>query len=206
MASFRDRARRALGGDWDRSGRDRDAAYAADQRDWDDFEDDLAAPVADDDRTDDDLADEDDAADAGPAPARRAAAAGRRAPRRTVLRALRDIPDYLRLAWGLLRDGRVSKADKLLVAAAALYVLNPFDFIPDVIPFLGEIDDLFLLVLAMQRLIARAGRAVLLDHWPGRPEALDSLDLAATLSAAAFFLPRRMRRRLRGVLGSRERD
>ena len=45
----------------------------------------------------------------------------------------------------------------------------PIDLIPDFIPFFGEIDDLFILVLALQRLITNAGRAVLLDHWTGDP-------------------------------------
>ena len=38
----------------------------------------------------------------------------------------------------------------------------PIDLIPDFIPFLGEVDDVFMLVLALQRLIANAGRHVLL--------------------------------------------
>jgi uncharacterized membrane protein YkvA (DUF1232 family) len=75
----------------------------------------------------------------------------------------------------------------------------PMDFIPDFIPFLGEVDDIFVLVLALQRLIANAGRAVLLDHWMGDPKALSSLDLERVLSSAAFFLPRRVRRRLRTI-------
>ena len=75
----------------------------------------------------------------------------------------------------------------------------PMDFIPDYIPFLGEIDDLFLLVLALQRLIANAPRSVLEDHWMGEPGSLRSLDLERILVAAAFFLPRRVRRRLRAI-------
>ena len=43
----------------------------------------------------------------------------------------------------------------------------PIDLIPDFIPFLGEVDDVFLLVLALQRLVANAGRPVLQAHWSG---------------------------------------
>lgn len=120
--------------------------------------------------------------------------------RRTVLGAIREIPNYLKLAWGLLRDGRVSKADKLLVAGAVLYVLNPIDFIPDIVPFMGQVDDVFLIVLAVQRMISRAGREVVEDHWPGDRAALADLDLTATVSAAAFFLPGGIKRRLLGKL------
>jgi uncharacterized membrane protein YkvA (DUF1232 family) len=75
----------------------------------------------------------------------------------------------------------------------------PIDLIPDFIPFFGEIDDLFVLILALQRLIENAGRVVLLDHWSGNPADLADLNLRGALSAAAFFLPKRIRRRLRVI-------
>jgi uncharacterized membrane protein YkvA (DUF1232 family) len=119
--------------------------------------------------------------------------------KRTVMSTMKELPNFLRLLGGLLADMRVSMTDKLLVAGAVAYILLPIDFIPDFIPFLGEVDDVFVLVLALQRLIANAGRAVLLDHWMGDPKQLGALDLDRVLSAAAFFLPRRIRRRLRTI-------
>ncbi len=120
--------------------------------------------------------------------------------RRTVTSAIREIPHYLRLLWGLARDSRVAAVDKLLVVAAALYIISPIDVIPDFIPFLGQVDDLYLLILALQRMVSRAGRRVLSDHWTGDPGALSSLNLAATLAAAAFFLPPSIRKRVRRAL------
>jgi len=119
--------------------------------------------------------------------------------KRTVLGTMKELPNFLRLLGGLITDMRVSTTDKLLVAGAVAYILLPMDFIPDFIPFLGEVDDIFLLVLALQRLIANAGRAVVQDHWMGDPKQLGSLDLERTLAAAAFFLPRRIRRRLKTI-------
>jgi uncharacterized membrane protein YkvA (DUF1232 family) len=117
--------------------------------------------------------------------------------KRTLMSTVKDLPSFLRLLGGLLTDRRVSNTDKLLVAGAIAYIVMPMDFIPDYIPFLGEIDDLFVLVLALQRLIANAGRTVIQDHWMGDPSQLKELDLERILVAAAFFLPRRIRRRLR---------
>jgi len=119
--------------------------------------------------------------------------------KRTLMSTMKELPNFLRLLGGLLTDVRVSTTDKLLVAGAFAYILLPMDFIPDFIPFLGEVDDVFVLVLALQRLIANAGRAVVLDHWMGDPKQLRSLDLERVLVAAAFFLPRRLRRRLRTI-------
>jgi uncharacterized membrane protein YkvA (DUF1232 family) len=123
--------------------------------------------------------------------------------KRSVMRAIRQIPSYLRLMFGLLLDGRVSKVDRLLVVAAVAYMVSPLDFIPDLIPFLGEVDDVYLLVVALQRLLENAGRRVLLDHWRGDPEALEATSLSTLLRAAGFFLPARLRRRLRRMAGRR---
>lgn len=127
------------------------------------------------------------------------ARAPRRGARRTVIHYIRQLPHYLKLLGGLITDRRVSKVDKLLVAGAIAYIVMPVDLIPDFIPFFGEIDDLYILVLALQRLVSHAGRAVLLDHWGGHPSDLADLNLKAALTAAAFFLPKRLRRRLRAI-------
>jgi uncharacterized membrane protein YkvA (DUF1232 family) len=112
---------------------------------------------------------------------------------------MKQLPSYLRLLGGLLTDRRVSAVDKLLVAGAMAYNIMPVDLIPDFIPFLGEVDDVFVLVMALQRLVVNAGRPVLLAHWKGSIEDLADLNLTEALAAAAFFLPRRIRRRLKVI-------
>jgi len=119
--------------------------------------------------------------------------------KRTVLHYIRQLPSFLRLLFGLITDRRVAMVDKLLVAGAIAYIITPIDLIPDFIPFIGEVDDVYLLVIALQRLISNAGRLVLLDHWGGEAEDLADLNLRGALAAAAFFLPRRIRRRLRVI-------
>ena len=119
--------------------------------------------------------------------------------KRTLVDVIKQIPAYLRLLGGLLTDRRVSGLDKLLVAAAIAYIVSPMDLLPDFVPFLGEVDDVFLLVLALQRLIANAGRRVVSDYWVGNVTDLSAPNLRRVLLAATFFLPRRMRRRLRAI-------
>lgn len=119
--------------------------------------------------------------------------------KRTVMYYIKQLPAYLRLLGGLLTDRRVASIDKLLVAGAIAYIAMPIDFIPDFIPFLGEVDDVFLLVIALQRLVANAGRPVLLSHWTGAMEDLADLNLKEALAAAAFFLPRNIRRKLKMI-------
>lgn len=127
----------------------------------------------------------------------RASRGPRAGARRTVVDTIRQIPHYLKLLFGLVRDNRVSIADKLLVVAAIAYVLSPLDFIPDYIPFFGQVDDVFLIVTAVERLIANAGRHVVLDHWTGAVDELHDLNVGRILSAATFFLPPGIRRKLK---------
>ena len=124
----------------------------------------------------------------------------RRGARRTVLHTIALLPHYARLLAGLMTDRRVAVLDKALVGLALAYLLLPLDFIPDAIPFLGQVDDVFLVMTALQRLVDHAGRTVLRDHWSGSRADLRRLDIAAVVSAAAFFLPGRTKRSLGGLL------
>lgn len=120
--------------------------------------------------------------------------------KRTVIGYIAELPRFLKLLWGLVTDHRVAMIDKLLVAGAIAYILTPIDMIPDFIPFLGEVDDIYLLLMSIRRLIENAGRSVVLSHWSGDAASLRDLNIQQALLAAAFFLPRRIRRRLR-VMG-----
>ena len=121
--------------------------------------------------------------------------------KRNVMKAITQLPSYVRLLFGLISDSRVSKVDRFFVIAAAAYIISPIDFIPDIIPFLGEVDDVFLLMFALQRLVNNAGRSVVLKHWRGDPEEIHHLNFARIISAAGFFLPSQIKRRLFRMAG-----
>lgn len=125
--------------------------------------------------------------------------AQRKRARSTVMDTILEFPNYLRLLFGLLTDRRVAVVDKALVAGAIAYIISPIDMIPDFIPFLGQVDDAFLLLTALERLITNAGRKVVMTHWAGDPTLLSRSSLRMALLATTFFLPKRIRRRLRGL-------
>jgi uncharacterized membrane protein YkvA (DUF1232 family) len=159
-----------------------------------------------DEDDDDDLVGPRSGASAGPARPRRSprVAAGRAraakpAPRRAELDLrgmVREIPHFLKLLWGLARDPRVSKTDKAIVVGAIAYAALPADLIPDWIPGLGEIEDVFLVAMALSRLLAHAGEEVLMDHWDGDEETLEAAIEA--LDGATQFLPSSIRGLLTG--------
>src|ERR1041385_9125855 len=58
---------------------------------------------------------------------------------------IRLIRDYHRAEY---RD--ISEANLLIIVAAILYFVSPFDVIPDWVPVLGHIDDAFVISLALK--------------------------------------------------------
>lgn len=104
------------------------------------------------------------------------------------------LPKFVGLLVGLLRDSRVSARDKAILGAVVAYVFNPVDLVPDLVPFLGLVDDVYLVALALLRLFLRADDEVLLEHWQG-PE--DLLPLVRRVTQfAMLFLPPPIRRSL----------
>jgi uncharacterized membrane protein YkvA (DUF1232 family) len=60
------------------------------------------------------------------------------------------VPTYSRLIWALALDSRVSASRKAFLLAAAGYVLVGRDLLPDDVPVVGGIDDLAVVVLAVE--------------------------------------------------------
>ena len=63
------------------------------------------------------------------------------------------IPDYARLVTALVLDERMPKERKLLLGAAAGYLIAGRDLVPDDLPLLGGLDDLVVVVLAVDLFI-----------------------------------------------------
>lgn len=114
---------------------------------------------------------------------------------------VRAIPRFLVLLGRLLRDPRVDAGDRILLGAAIAYALTPLDLMPDFWPLVGQLDDVFFLALAIDRLIARAGPELVSAHWDGSLEVLHAL--TGSLVDLADRLPEPVRRRLQGELEGR---
>jgi uncharacterized membrane protein YkvA (DUF1232 family) len=59
------------------------------------------------------------------------------------------IPDYARLVGALVLDDRMPNNRKALLGAAAGYLAFGRDFVPDDVPIIGGLDDLVVVVLAV---------------------------------------------------------
>lgn len=75
------------------------------------------------------------------------------------------IPKMLRLLFRTMRDRRVGFNHKLLLLGTILYVISPLDFVPDFIPFTGQVDDILLLAVIILKIMQQAGHSVFQDNW-----------------------------------------
>lgn len=121
---------------------------------------------------------------------------GRARVRNAATSLLRQAPSVLRLFGRLLTDARVSVLDRSLVAGVIAYVISPWDMIPDFLAIIGVVDDLFLMGVALDRLLMRAPAQVVEEHWDGTPDGLRALTME--LQAIGEALPNTLRALLHG--------
>ena len=102
------------------------------------------------------------------------------------------IPNMLLLSARLMVDPRVPAKERLLVAGAIIYAFMPLDFIPDMLPFVGQVDDAYLVALTLLRLMTVTEPHVVREHWRGGGDVVELI--GATAMLAGRLLPRRIRR------------
>jgi uncharacterized membrane protein YkvA (DUF1232 family) len=66
---------------------------------------------------------------------------------------LRTLVLHVRLTARLLREPAVPLFLKGLPVLAAAYVISPLDLVPDVLPVLGQLDDLALILVALEAFV-----------------------------------------------------
>jgi len=78
--------------------------------------------------------------------------------------ALASIIRNARLVWRLLRDPDVSSWLKTIPLASLLYLLFPFDFLPDLALGLGQLDDIAIILLGLKLFIELSPQEVVRHH------------------------------------------
>lgn len=92
----------------------------------------------------------------------------------------RLLPDLLRMLGGMARDPAVPRTVRLRLWLVILYLMMPFDIVPDVIPIVGYADDAILIAWVIRATMRRGGSEALARHWPG---SADGLALVMRLAA-----------------------
>ena len=112
--------------------------------------------------------------------------------RSRVTNLLLVIPNLIHLSARLMVDPRVPAKERLLVAGAIVYALMPLDLIPDMLPFVGQVDDAYLIALSLLRLMTGTDPRVVREHWRGGGDVVELVGSTALL--AGKLLPKKIRR------------
>jgi uncharacterized membrane protein YkvA (DUF1232 family) len=89
----------------------------------------------------------------------------------------------------------VPRPPKIVAGFVVGYVVSPIDILPDSIPFIGRLDDVVLVMAAVDLLIEAAPEGVVEEHWSGSD---DSLEIVTGLSRfIAGMMPKPVRSLLR---------
>lgn len=92
------------------------------------------------------------------------------------------LPDIIALITRLFKDKRVPNKTKIILAVSLGYTMIPLDILPDKIPIMGKIDDIAIILFALNRMIEDIPIEILLENWQG------NRDLVMVLTTAVEYL------------------
>ncbi|MDQ3703149.1 MAG: DUF1232 domain-containing protein [Chloroflexota bacterium] len=100
-------------------------------------------------------------------------------------------PTYGRLLLELLADPRIPLSRKAVLGVAAGYVVMPLDLVPDVIPVVGRLDDIAIVVLALDLFLESVPQDLLYEKLTALD--IDGRQLERDLARVRRFVPRPVR-------------
>jgi len=99
------------------------------------------------------------------------------------------LPDFFILFIRLMADKRVPKDRKVFLSIAIGYIVLPLDFIPDIVPILGHIDDFIFAVITLDILLADIDKNIITELWPGKHNVIDTVTLALEKIESSLYSP-----------------
>lgn len=112
-------------------------------------------------------------------------------------------PLYTRLLWALVRDERTPGGRKALLAGALGYLVIGRDVLPDDLPVIGGLDDLVVLVLAVDLFLDGIPAELLHEHLDGL--GIERAAFERDIAQVRRLMPlpvRRLVRRLPGMVAA----
>jgi uncharacterized membrane protein YkvA (DUF1232 family) len=102
-------------------------------------------------------------------------------------------PHLAKLVYRLLRDPRVSRRRKLVLAGALAYVVSPVDLIPGkFFPIIGQLDDALVAAFSVDYLMRGVEPGVLVELWDGSEDGLEMV--MALVEWGSEFVPGSLKR------------
>jgi uncharacterized membrane protein YkvA (DUF1232 family) len=97
------------------------------------------------------------------------------------------VPLYGRLIVELLADRRVPASRKAVLGLAAAYLASPIDLIPDFVPFISRLDDLAVVVIALDLFMEGVPRELMIEKMYQLD--IDGRELERDLETFRRFVP-----------------
>ncbi len=91
------------------------------------------------------------------------------------------LPDFFILFTRLFIDKRIPASRKVFLGSIIGYLLMPIDIIPDFIPVLGYVDDLVLVVLALDQILIETDKKIIRDNWSGKKDVIELITTITNL-------------------------
>ncbi|ADL52609.1 YkvA family protein [Clostridium cellulovorans] len=82
------------------------------------------------------------------------------------------VPDLIVLVYRLFKDKRVPLKIKAILGISVVYKFSPIDIINDVIPAIGDFDDIYMIFYALNMVREEVPEEVILDNWSGEADIL----------------------------------
>jgi uncharacterized membrane protein YkvA (DUF1232 family) len=82
-------------------------------------------------------------------------------------------PRLIKLLTRLMRDPRVQPRSKAVLLITAAYLMSPVDVIPDMVPGVGQLDDIIIVAFALDHLLNRIPEDLVKEHWDGDEDVLE---------------------------------
>lgn len=87
------------------------------------------------------------------------------------------VPDLFLLIARLMLDPRIDSKHKIYLGAALAYAISPIDLISERrFGPLGYLDDLVVIVAALNMLFKDVDRKIILEHWSGKEDLLATVE------------------------------
>ena len=77
---------------------------------------------------------------------------------------VKRLPAYVKMAASMARDERIPKKSKALLVTGGAYAVSPIDLLPGIIPVAGQLDDLYVILTAIQQAIRLSPKDVADEH------------------------------------------
>ena len=86
------------------------------------------------------------------------------------------VPDLFLLITRLMLDPRIDAKHKVYMGAALAYVISPIDLLSERrFGPIGYLDDLVVVVAALNMLFNEVDRRIILEHWSGKEDLLGTI-------------------------------